>query len=108
MAEPNDRRAQERFPVNSDTACDFLSPVLEDFGPVRILNVSPDGIGLITGHKLHVGLLLAVTLVNRAKSWSKTVLVRVAHVTAQHGNTFLVGGTFNTPLTYEELKTMVM
>ena len=108
MAEPEDRRAQERFPVNADTACDFLSPVLEDFGPVRIKNVSSEGIGLLVGHKIHAGLLLAVTLVNRSKSFSKTVLVRVMHVTPQPGGTFLVGGTFAAPLTYDELRTMVM
>jgi hypothetical protein len=35
------------------------------------------------------------------------MLVRVVHVTPEHG-VFLVGGTFNTPLTYDELTTLVM
>ncbi|MCI0685436.1 MAG: hypothetical protein L0Y71_25325 [Gemmataceae bacterium] len=108
MTDPRDRRACERFPVNGDTACDFLSPVLEDVGAVRIKNVSNEGIGLIVNHKLEPGLLLAINLVNQARTFSKTMLVRVAHVTPQPGNTFLIGGTFKTPLTYEELRTMVM
>jgi len=103
-----DRRAVERFPVNSDTACDFLSPVLEDFGPVRIKNISNDGIGLVVSRKLEAGLLLSVNLVNRSRSFTKTMLVRVVHVTPQPGGTFLIGGTFKTPLTYEELTAMVM
>lgn len=108
MAESNERRTAERFPVNSQTACTFLSPVLEDFGPVRIKNVSGEGIGLVTGQKLEPGLLLAVTLVNPSKSFAKTMMVRVMHVTPQPGATFLVGGAFETPLTYDELCAMVM
>lgn len=94
--------------MNSDTACGFVSPVLEDFGPARIKNVSNEGIGLIVSRKLEPGLLLAVSIANQTRSFSKTVLVRVMHVTPQAGGTFLVGGTFQTPLTYEELRTMVM
>jgi len=108
MVDPKDRRVAERFPVNAQTACNFLSPVLEDFGPVRIKNVSNEGIGLMVGHKLEPGLLLAVSLANPAKSFAKTLLVRVAHVTPQAGGAYLVGGTFETPLTYDELKTLVM
>jgi hypothetical protein len=54
------------------------------------------------------GSLLAVGLSNVSKGYSKTVLVRVAHVTPQVGGTFLVGGTFEKPLTYEEFRTLVM
>lgn len=108
MVDPKDRRSAERFPVNAHTACNFLSPVLEDFGPVRIKNVSTEGIGLMVAHKLEPGLLLAVGLANEDKSFAKTVLVRVAHVTPQPGGTYLVGGTFEIPLTYDELRTLVM
>ncbi len=108
MTAPSDRRAAERFPVNADTACDFLSPVQEDFGPVRIKNVSNEGIGLIVGRKLEAGMLVTLTLANRTRSFSKNFLVRVAHVTPQPGGTFLIGGTFQTSLTYEELRTLVM
>jgi len=107
MTDPANRRASERFPVNQDTICDFLSPVVENFGPARIKNLSNEGIGVIATKKVDVGSLLAVNLVNRAKTFSKTVLVRVAHVTPAGGG-FLIGGTFQSPLTYEELRTMVM
>ena len=103
-----DRRAAERFPVSSNTACNFMSPVVEDFGPVRIKNVSTDGIGLIVGRKVEAGQLVAVSLVNPTQKFAKTVLVRVAHITPQAGGSFLVGGTFNSPLTYEELRALVM
>lgn len=108
MAEGSERRVAERFPVTSDTVCTFLSPVLEDFPPGRIKNVSSDGIGMILTEKVSAGLLLAVTLANPSRGFAKTMMVRVVHVTPQPGGTYLVGGTFETPLTYEELRCMVM
>ena len=59
MSDPSDRRAAERFPVNQDTACNFVSPVDENFGPARIKNVSTGGVGLIVTKKVEVGALLA-------------------------------------------------
>jgi PilZ domain len=105
---PQDRRAAERIPVTSDTHCNFLSPVVEDFGPGKIRNVSTDGIGLLLSRQVEPGTLLAVGLANAAKGFARTVLVRVVHVTPQPGGSFLIGGTFSTPLTYEELRNLVM
>jgi hypothetical protein len=107
MTEPINRRATERFPVNDSTSCSFLSPVVEDFGPAKIKNISMDGIGLLLAQPLEPGTLLAVSLSNPARSFTKTVLVRVAHLTPDHG-TYLAGGNFTTPLTYEELSKLVL
>jgi hypothetical protein len=107
MAEPNDRRAAERFPVNPDTSCSFVGPVVEDFGPAKVRNLSMEGIGLLMIRRVEPGTLLAVSLSNPARGFSKTVLVRVVHATAQPGGC-LVGGTFQTPLTYQELSTLVL
>src|SRR5436190_1776835 len=101
MAEPADRRAAERMPVSADTSCAFAGPVAEDFGPVKIQNISMEGIGLVVTRKVEVGALLAVSLVNRTKSFARTLLVRVAHVTPSRGS-YLIGGTFDTPLGYQE------
>jgi hypothetical protein len=107
MPQPPDRRAAERFPVNADTSCPFLSPVVEDFGQARIKDISMDGVGLLVPRRVEAGALLAVTLANTGRKFSKTVLVRVAHVTPQ-GGSYLVGGNFTVPLTYQELSTLVM
>lgn len=107
MPEPSDRRASERFPINADTTCTFAGAVVQDLGPVKIKNISMEGIGLVLTRKVETGALLAVTLTNGARSFQKTVVVRVAHVTPQIG-AFLVGGTFASPLTYQELSTMVL
>jgi hypothetical protein len=107
MNDPRDRRVAERYPVTTETACTFLSPVVEDFGPGRIENVSMHGIGLQTAKSVQVGSLLAVSLSNSARGFAKTVLVRVAHTTTRPGG-FLIGGTFTTPLSYDEMTKLVM
>src|SRR5262249_5966993 len=97
MPDPAHRRAVERYPVNAETSCPFVARVAEDFGGVRIKDISMQGIGLVTGRRVDPGTLLAVTLSNPARGFHKTVLVRVAHATAVPGGC-LVGGTFDTPL----------
>ena len=59
MTDYKDKRASERFSINAQSSCDFASPVLEDFGPVKVKNVSTDGIGFITSERVGPGLLLA-------------------------------------------------
>lgn len=102
-----DQRAAERFPVNAGTTCPFAGPVAEDLGPVRILNVSMAGVGLRVTRRVEPGTLLAVALTNPAKGFVKTVLVRVAHATAEPGG-WVVGGTFLSPLAYQEMTALVL
>ena len=108
MAGYEEKRAAERFPVNPQSTCDFASPVLEDFGPAKIRNVSTDGIGLTISQQVAPGMLMAINLKNPAKKFSKTMLTRVIHVSPQPGGTFIMGGNFLTPLSYEELCLLVM
>ena len=107
MAEKGDRRAVERFPASASASCTFVSPVVEDFGPVKIKNVSLEGVGLLLGRSVEPDTLLAVTLANVGKGFAKTVLVRVVYAQPQPGGC-MVGGNFLTPITYEELTALVM
>src|SRR5262249_15311046 len=70
MPEPADRRSTERFPVNADTSCSFLGPVVEDFGSARIRNISMEGLGVLLTRRVEPGTLLAVTLSNPARKFS--------------------------------------
>src|SRR5262245_27321604 len=108
MEEFKEKRRSERLPINADSSCEFASPVLEDFGRVKVKNISTEGIGFLSPQYLQPGLLLALTLVNAGKKFNRTYLVRVVHGTAQPGGMFLIGGTFNNPLSYEELCVLVM
>src|SRR5262245_18136197 len=107
MPQPSDRRSQERIQASADATCTFVSPVVTDFGAAKIKDLSLQGIGLTLSRKVEVGTTLVITLSNAAKSFTKTVLVQVVHVTPHTGGT-LIGGTFTVPLTYEELTTLVM
>jgi hypothetical protein len=107
MPDPADRRQTERYPVNADAACPFVSPVVEDFGPVRIRDVSMTGVGLLLARRVEPGTLLAVTLTSRGRGFNKVVMVRVTHSTPMTGG-HLIGGAFTTPLTYQEMTTLVM
>jgi glucose uptake protein GlcU len=108
MSEYQEKRAAERLPVADHVACVFASPVLEDFGKVKIKNISSTGIGLIVTEPVASGMQLVIKLVNPAKAFSKTMLIRVIHVTPQSGGLQLVGGSLEPPLTYEELCQLVM
>ena len=96
----HEQRSAERYRVNANTACDFASPVLEDFGPIRVLNISTTGVGFVAPEQVQPDLLFAIRLVNPAKKFAKIMLVRVVHVTEQVGGTYLVGGQFESPLSY--------
>ena len=108
MAFPNDKRSEERFAANMASVCSFASPVVEDFGPVKIKNISLKGIGLITSRKVEVGQQMVLKIGNPSKNFTKTVIFRIAHITAQAGGTYLIGGDFDTPLSYEEMCHFVM
>ena len=107
MTEQSDQRAEERYPVNADAACPFLSPVQESFGSVKIRGVSMQGVSLLVSRRVEPGTLLAVVLENKSRGFNKTALARVVHVTAV-GSTFLVGCTFVTPLTHQEMTVLVL
>lgn len=103
-----DRRGAMRYPVNTGTTCPMVAPVTQDFGEARIKDVSNEGIGLVLGHPVEAGTVLMVTLKNEAKKFFRIQLVEVVHSTQQAGGGYLIGGTFITPLTYEELSTLLL
>src|SRR4029079_11211216 len=104
----HDRRSAERYTVNAHTACDFASPVLEDFGPVKILNISTTGVGFVTPEEVQPDLLFVIRLVNSAKKFVRMTLVRLVHGAAQDDGTCLVGAQFESPLSNEEFCTFAM
>src|SRR5262245_44310813 len=101
----HERRSTERYKVNAYTACDFASPVLEDFGPIRIMDISTTGVGLVTPEEVQPDLLFVIRLTNSAKKFVRIKLVRLVHVTPQDDGRYLVGAQFVEPLSNEEFCT---
>lgn len=107
MSDPADRRAAERIPVSAGTTCSRVARVVEDLGPVKIRDVSMQGIGLLLMRSVAAGSMLVLTLTNRDKTWSRTMTVQIAHVTPVPGG-YVAGGAFVEPLTYQEFVSLVM
>jgi hypothetical protein len=103
-----ERRTAMRYPVNLDTTCPMVAPITEDFGEARIKDVSTDGIGLVMNHPVEAGSILMIALRNDAQRFFRLQLIQVVHVTRALGGGYQVGGAFLAPLTYEELRTLLM
>jgi hypothetical protein len=107
LPESRDNRAAPRFPVTANTDCQFALPLLTDLGPVRIENISMNGIGLQMRDKVDVGAILVLGIRNTPKAFDRVYLLHVVHVTPRPGGYFLVGGTLDPPLTYSEFVALV-
>jgi hypothetical protein len=101
------RSVVEQFPVSAGTSCSFVAPVVEHFATATVKSLSMEAVRLVLTRQVEPGALLAVSLCNPAKRFEKLMLVRVSQ-TAHAPGGCLVGGTFVTPLTYQELTTLVM
>lgn len=107
MAESADRRNVERMPVGAGTECSFVGRIIEDIGPVKVRDVSMQGVGLVLLKPVEIGSLLAIGLTKADRGFAKTLMVRVIHCTPIVGG-HMVGGEFLEPLTYQELTTLVL
>jgi hypothetical protein len=71
-----------------------------------IRNVSPGGLGLIANRQFKRGMFLTVELPTAKGTIPK--LVRIAHAAPQPGGVWwIVGGTFASPLTTEEMSSLM-
>jgi hypothetical protein len=102
-----EKRSADLFPVNTGTSCPFVSPVEQHFGSAALKSLSLEAVGLLLTRPVEPGVVLAVSLSNETKKFAKTVLVRIVHATPAPGGC-LVRGVFVTPLTYQDLTTLVM
>ena len=103
-----DQRSTERYKVNANTAGDFASPVLEDFGLVNVVNISTTGVGFTTTEKVQVDLVFIIRLVNPPRKFARLALVRVTKVTEQPDGTCFVSGKFESPLSNDEFCILAM
>ncbi len=103
-----DRRQTHRYQVSSGTGCDIALQVLDDIGTVRVRDVSTIGIGLLVDRAIEPGTVLVLALRNQAQSFSKTTIIEVCHSTPLDNGSYVLGGEFLIPLTYDEMRAMIM
>ncbi len=74
---------------------------------VRVRNVSRTGIGLVVDRHWGPGTALSLGLPLEQGAAPRTCRARVVHATAQPGGCFLVGCTFEAPLTDQEVQVLL-
>jgi hypothetical protein len=72
-----------------------------------VRDVSSAGLGLATNQGFKVGTEMVVKLFTARREFLCTRTLRVAHATSREDACFNVGGTFDQPLTHEQLQALV-
>ena len=102
-----DRRAWVRFPRDERIWCQPVSnSVKEDLDTAwmgRVRDVSRSGIGLNLSQRFEPGTALIVELSERPKVL-RHLLVHVVHATAERKGRWIIGCTFDCPLSPEEME----
>jgi PilZ domain len=103
-----ERRVWVRIPSGQEVSCQPVAATTTDesetawLGKVR--NVSPGGIGLTMNRRFEPGTTLIVELSAKPKGVLRPVPVRVIHATAEKKGRWLIGCTFASPLSPEQLQ----
>jgi hypothetical protein len=100
------RQASVRYAPTAKTSCRVVGVVQGAPEPVKILDVSADGVSLLLHQRFDPGTLLAVELSNSDRSLTRLQLVRVVHA-HELGTGYVVGGAFANPLSGEEIQALL-
>jgi hypothetical protein len=100
----DDLRAYVRFPCELEMACEAV-PAAEPV-PVRVLNLSANGIGLVAAQPLEAGTLLSVELSAAGDRPPLTVLACVVYVSLRGDGQWLLGCNFASELSEESLEAL--
>jgi hypothetical protein len=102
-----ERRAWVRFPKNEAMWCDPVRPSgkheLDTAWMGRVRDISRTGIGLSLRKRFEPGTVLTVEL-SESPKLQRQLLVRVVHATADKNGRWIVGCTFDCPLSREEMQ----
>ncbi len=101
-----DNRCAERHRCEVQTTCQPPSAWSRDPWPATICNISTGGVSLRLGRRFEQGSGLAIELPGEDGSTS-TVLARVAHVSAAGEGSWLLGCTFISELSDEEVRAVL-
>jgi hypothetical protein len=113
MAKPTEaddasQRAWYRFPSPCRTTCYMLGEREETvLDRVRVVNVSPAGIGLLVDREVELGTVLGIH-VPRGKGYRHRVLARVVHCHRQSRSKVLLGCSFLGELSDQEFQAFLV
>ncbi len=99
-----ERRATVRHPSSMEGSCRAVGRAKESEWPLRIHDVSADGIGLLLGRRFEPRSVLLVEVSDRTGGPCRRLLVRVVRAAPLPGKTWLVGCIFARRLAHEDLE----
>jgi hypothetical protein len=100
-----ERRAAVRYQCSTEASCSSLAPFERLSGSVR--DISTQGISLILGTSLRVGIDLVIELKTRTPGIGLTLMARVVHSSFETEGSWVVGARFLTTPTEEQLRALV-
>jgi serine/threonine protein kinase len=99
-----ERRATTRAPSSREGSCRTVGPGKPSEWPVRIHDISRDGVALLLGRRFEPHSVLLVEVPAEAGGPCRRLLMRVVRVVPQSGKTWLVGCVFPHRLGEEDVE----
>jgi hypothetical protein len=106
-AAPDDLRNWVRFPCNVKALCQRVGDPTDSAWPAQVVNVSPNGIGLLVDRAVETGALLSVSLESPTTGAARTILACVVHATTRPGNECNLGCSFIREFSEEDLEALL-
>jgi len=102
-----ERRAAERHVIHADRSYTLVATIGNDALPARVANISTSGISLILQQPVAADTLLNVVLANTAQLFSRVLPTRVIHVRQSAAGFYVAGCQFQSPLSYDDLRSLL-
>jgi hypothetical protein len=102
-----DCRAWVRFACDLDTSCQPAQSAEGEPWAVKVVNIAPGGVGLLTPVAVQTGVVLQLELPGSADRPGRSLPVRVIQSTKQAEEDWLVGCAFVGELTEEDLQALL-
>jgi c-di-GMP-binding flagellar brake protein YcgR len=103
---PSDLRKWARFPCQLRASCQVTSGAYMQRWSAEVLDISPNGMGLLVNRSVEAGTLLNIDLEGGTGQGITTILACVVHITPRDGQ-YALGCNFIRELSEEELKVLV-
>jgi hypothetical protein len=100
-----ERRVTVRYQCSAEASCSSLAPIERLSGRVR--DISKEGIGLVLGTSLRVGIDLIIELKTRTQGIGLTLMARVMHSTFEAEGNWIIGAKFLTTPTEEQIQALL-
>jgi hypothetical protein len=98
-----ERRAADRVPCTLTTMCKPLGGARTKAWPATAMDISTGGMAIVLGRRFEPGAILLATLASADGETTRTLFLRVAHITRQDDGTWRLGCAFAKELSQDEL-----